>query len=94
MPPTEAAHVPVGGSEDEPVRIPSTEDQQSGTAPAGSKTTRTFRPTHFEVATDDVRLNGAIVEADPKTGRATGIKRISVNSKDADRLANVARCRG
>jgi calcineurin-like phosphoesterase len=42
------------------------------------ETTRTFRPTHFEVATDDVRLNGTIVEADPDSGRATSIRRIVV----------------
>lgn len=58
------------------------------------ETTRTFRPTRFDVATEDVRINGAIVEADPKTGRAVSIKRISVNSKDADRLANLTRSRG
>ena len=28
------------------------------------ETTRTFRPTHFEVATGDVRLNGTIVDVD------------------------------
>lgn len=42
------------------------------------ETTRTFRPTHFEVATDDVRLHGTIVEADPESGRALSIRRIAV----------------
>jgi len=56
------------------------------------ETMRTFRPTHFEVATGDVRINGAIVEADPQTGRATSIRRIVVDQKAADRLAALARC--
>ncbi|MCE5267085.1 MAG: TIGR00282 family metallophosphoesterase [Planctomycetaceae bacterium] len=43
------------------------------------ETTRTFRPTHYEVATDDVRLNGSIVDIDPQTGRATAIQRICVD---------------
>jgi metallophosphoesterase (TIGR00282 family) len=43
------------------------------------ETTRTFRPTHFEVALKDVRLNGTIVEFDPATGRATGIRRVCVS---------------
>ncbi len=33
-------------------------------------------PTRFEVATDDVRIGGALVEADPDTGKAVSIKRI------------------
>jgi metallophosphoesterase (TIGR00282 family) len=41
------------------------------------QTTRTFRPTHFEVASDDVRLHGTIVDIDETTGRATGIRRPS-----------------
>lgn len=56
------------------------------------ETMRTFRPTHFEVATGDVRINGAIVDADPQTGRATSIRRIVVDQKAADRLAALARC--
>lgn len=53
------------------------------------ETTRTFRPTHFEVATGDVRLNGTIVEVDPQSGRATGIRRICLDQAAADRLAAV-----
>ncbi len=34
-----------------------------------------FVPSSFDVATGDVRLSGAIVDADEVTGRATGIKR-------------------
>ena len=51
------------------------------------ETTRTFRPTHFEVATADVRLNGTIVDVDPDTGRATAIRRLCVDEAAADRLA-------
>ncbi len=50
------------------------------------ETTRTFRPTHYDVATGDVRLNGAIVEVDPQTGRATGIRRICIDQAAAKRL--------
>jgi hypothetical protein len=41
-------------------------------------TALTFTPTAFDVATDDVRLAGAIVDVDPSTGRATAIKRVMV----------------
>jgi len=51
------------------------------------ETVLTFRPTHFEVASKDVRLCGTIVEVDPDTGRATGIRRISIDQSHADRLA-------
>jgi len=53
------------------------------------ETTRTFRPTHFEVATGDARLCGTIVEADPATGRATSIRRIAIDEAAAERLAAV-----
>jgi 2',3'-cyclic-nucleotide 2'-phosphodiesterase len=51
------------------------------------ETARTFRPTHFEVAQGDVRLNGSIVDVDPATGRASAIRRIVVDEAAADRLA-------
>ncbi len=35
-----------------------------------------FVPSSFDVATGDVRLSGAIVDADEATGRATGIRRV------------------
>ena len=41
-------------------------------------TTVSFRPSPFEVATEDVRLNGAIVDVDPATGKATSIERLAV----------------
>ncbi len=46
------------------------------------ESTLTFRPTPFDVATGDVRLCGTIVDVDPATGRATGIRRLCV--RDAD----------
>lgn len=54
------------------------------------ETTRTFRPTHFEVASGDVRLNGAIVEADPATGHAVSISRLSLRGADVDHLSDLA----
>jgi hypothetical protein len=51
------------------------------------ETTRTFRPTHFDVATDDPRISGTIVEVDPATGRALAIRRIMIDQVQADRLA-------
>jgi 2',3'-cyclic-nucleotide 2'-phosphodiesterase len=53
------------------------------------ETTRTFRPTHFEVASGNVCLNGSIVEADPESGRATAIRRICVDQAAAERLAAI-----
>jgi 2',3'-cyclic-nucleotide 2'-phosphodiesterase len=55
------------------------------------ETTQTFRPTHFEVARGDSRLHGTLVECDPATGRATAIRRISVDQSRAHRLARLAK---
>jgi len=43
-------------------------------------------PSRFEPATGNPRLNGVIVEADDKTGRATGIRRLSLSERDIDSL--------
>lgn len=51
------------------------------------QTARTFRPTQFEVANGDVRLQGTIVDVDAARGRATAIRRLSVDQAEADRLA-------
>jgi 2',3'-cyclic-nucleotide 2'-phosphodiesterase len=51
------------------------------------ETTVTFNPTHFEVATGDVRLNGSIVEVDDTTGRALAIRRLRLTAAEADELA-------
>lgn len=45
-------------------------------------TTKTFEPTPFEVATEDVRLNGTIVEVDPVTGKSLGIWRLCLFEND------------
>ncbi|MGB7812020.1 MAG: TIGR00282 family metallophosphoesterase, partial [Polyangia bacterium] len=50
------------------------------------ETTRTFRPTQYDVASGDVRLHGTIVDVDPETGRATALRRISVDQAAAKRL--------
>ncbi len=55
------------------------------------ETARTFRPTHFEVATGDPRIQGSIVELDPSTGRATAIRRIEIDQAKADQLQKLAR---
>lgn len=46
------------------------------------KAITTGMPTHFDVATGDVRINGALVTADAETGRATAIERISIGEDD------------
>ena len=48
------------------------------------ETTRTFNPTHFEVATGDVRLNGSIVDVDPATGRAQAIRRLRLTADELE----------
>ncbi|MGE0608355.1 MAG: YmdB family metallophosphoesterase [Pirellulales bacterium] len=50
------------------------------------ETTRTFKPTQFEVASEDVRLSGTIVEVDSATGRASGIRRLVLTAADAEQL--------
>jgi 2',3'-cyclic-nucleotide 2'-phosphodiesterase len=44
-------------------------------------------PAKFEPATGNPRLNGAVIEADDKTGRATKITRISYSAEELDGLA-------
>jgi metallophosphoesterase (TIGR00282 family) len=44
-------------------------------------------PTKFEPASGNPRLNGAVVQADDKTGRATRITRISYSANELDELA-------
>ena len=48
--------------------------------------TLTGVPAHFDVATGDPRLNGALVTIDPQTGRAMAIKRICLNQEDTQRI--------
>jgi 2',3'-cyclic-nucleotide 2'-phosphodiesterase len=46
------------------------------------ETTLTFNPTQFDVATGDVRLSSTIVDVDPATGRATGIRRLVIRENE------------
>lgn len=55
------------------------------------ETVRTFRPTHFEVASEDVRMYGTIVDVAPETGRATAVERICIDQAEADRLASISK---
>jgi metallophosphoesterase (TIGR00282 family) len=48
------------------------------------ETRLTGNPTQFDVATDDVRLCGSIVEVDAETGRAVSIERVCVRESDLD----------
>lgn len=51
------------------------------------ETTRSFRPTPFDVATGDVRLSGTIVDVDDSTGRAQGVQRLMLKMEEADAIA-------
>lgn len=48
---------------------------------------RTGLPARFEPATGDLRLNGAVVTAEPESGRALAIERVNLSAADLDRLA-------
>jgi calcineurin-like phosphoesterase len=54
------------------------------------ETTLTFNPTHFDVATGDVRLSGTIVDVDPQTGHATAIRRLMVREEELPALKQLA----
>jgi 2',3'-cyclic-nucleotide 2'-phosphodiesterase len=43
-------------------------------------------PAYFDVATGDVRLNGALVTIDPATGHALAIARVSIGADETRRL--------
>jgi metallophosphoesterase (TIGR00282 family) len=47
-------------------------------------------PTRFETASGDPRLNAVIVTADPATGRASAIERVSVSAAEVDALVALA----
>ncbi len=48
---------------------------------------RTGMPIRFEPAGGDPRLNGVFVTADPATGRATAIERLSISAAELEQLA-------
>jgi metallophosphoesterase (TIGR00282 family) len=52
-----------------------------------TETTLSFAPTQFDVANDDVRLCGSIVDIDPSTGRAKSIRRLRVDMAEAEKIA-------
>ncbi len=49
--------------------------------------TLTGVPTPFDVASDDNRINGALVEIDPVSGAATSIRRLMIDHARAEQLA-------
>ena len=49
--------------------------------------TLTFRPVPFDVASGNVQISGVVIDVEPKTGRASAIRRIKITEADADRLA-------
>jgi metallophosphoesterase (TIGR00282 family) len=49
-------------------------------------TTLTFIPCPFDVATEDPRLAGALVDVDAATGRATAIRRVMLDEKGLEEL--------
>ncbi|MEC9002794.1 MAG: TIGR00282 family metallophosphoesterase [Planctomycetota bacterium] len=51
------------------------------------QTTLTFLPERFEVATEDVRLSGTLVDTHPITGKATAIQRLMVHWDELEKLA-------
>jgi 2',3'-cyclic-nucleotide 2'-phosphodiesterase len=44
----------------------------------------TFVPIPFDIASEDVRLGGAIVDIDALTGKATGIRRVMIGEKELE----------
>ena len=52
------------------------------------QTTRSFSPTPFDVASDDVRLCGTVVDVDSESGLATGIRRICLSEAEAIEFSN------
>jgi 2',3'-cyclic-nucleotide 2'-phosphodiesterase len=47
-------------------------------------------PVRMETATGNPRLNGVVITADPSTGRALAIERISFSAEELDRVAESA----
>ena len=53
--------------------------------------TVTFQPSFFQVATGDVRLNGAVFDVDVASGKATAIRRLVVRKSEVVELEKLAR---
>ena len=56
-----------------------------------TKTTVTFYPCQFDVAEDDCRLVGTIVDIDPATGHATAIRRLCLREEEIAELASASK---
>lgn len=56
-----------------------------------TETTMTARPTPFDVANKDVRINGTIVDLNAETGQAMAIKRLVVFASEANELLRLSR---
>ena len=54
-----------------------------------TETTVTFHPRTFNVAKEDVRISGTIVDIDRNSGKATGIRRIVIDEAKAMELENI-----
>src|SRR5262245_57451493 len=48
--------------------------------------TMSFVPHYYEVAAGDPRLNGALIEIDPRSGSALSIRRVAISQDDAQRI--------
>ncbi|MEX1039442.1 MAG: TIGR00282 family metallophosphoesterase [Pirellulaceae bacterium] len=57
------------------------------------ETTTTFRPTMFDVAQNDVRLNGSIVDVDATTGKALSIRRIQIKESEIEQYQDESHLR-
>jgi hypothetical protein len=51
------------------------------------KNFRTRMPCPFEIATEDLRLNGIVVSIDSNTKKADKISRLEVKDKDSDSIS-------
>lgn len=50
------------------------------------KTTKTFEPLPFDVATADARISGAVVDIDETSGRASAVELLHLKKEDIDAL--------
>ena len=50
----------------------------------------TGMPSRFETASGDVRINGVVITADPVSGTATAIERVSLCTEEVDALASAS----
>jgi len=53
-----------------------------------AETTISFRPTQFDVAHGDVRLNAALVDVDPTSGKALAIRRLCLREDEVATLGH------